>query len=189
MEVKSDNVQNQISQLNQKVDLLLEYVNEQRLKSETIEDLVSDVSIISQDAFKTVVDELDTQGIELNIDDIKLLLYKLIRNVNNFSQVMDMFESVTDLLKDAGPMINEMGIDFTHKLHEFEQKGYFDLFKQMTVLIDNAVVAYNKTDFDQKKNYSLFKIMREFNSPEIKRTLGFFLDFIKNLSIETTNNK
>ena len=189
MEVKSDNVQEQITQLNQKVDLLLEYVNEQRLKSETIEDLVSDVSIISQDAFRNVVEELDTQGIELNLDDIKMLLYKFIRNVDNFSQMMDMFESITDLLKDAGPMINEIGIDFTHKLYEFEQKGYFELLKKSTSLIDNAVVAYHKTDFDPNKKYSLFKIMREFNSPEIKRTLGFLLEFLKNLSKETTNNK
>ena len=189
MEVKSDNVQEQINQINQKVDLLLEYVNEQRLKSETIEDLVSDVSIISQDAFTSVVDELDKQGIELNIDDIKTLVYKLIRNINNFSQVMDMFENITDFLKDAGPMVKEMGIDFTYKLHEFEQKGYFDLFRQLMVLMDNAVVAYQKTDFDPNKKYSLFKIMREFNSPEIKQSLGFLLLFLKNLSKETTNNK
>lgn len=189
MEVKSDNVHEQISQLNQKVDLLLEYVNEQRLKSETIEDLVSDVSIISRDAFTSVVDELDKQGIELNVDDIKILVYKLMRNINNFSQVMDMFESITDLLKDAGPMINEMGVDFTYKLNEFEQKGYFDLFKQLTLIMDNAVIAYHKSDFDPNKKYSLFKLMREFNSPEVKRTLGFLLEFIKNLSKETISNK
>lgn len=189
MEVKSDSVQEQISQLNQKVDLLLEYVNEQRLKRETIEDLVSDVSIISQDAFTSVVDELDKQGIELNVDDIKVLVYKLIRNINNFSQVMDMFESITDFLKDAGPMVNEMGIDFTYKLQELEQKGYFDLFKQLMFMIDKAVIAYSKTEFNSDKKYSLFKIMREFNSPEVKRTLGFLLEFIKNLSKETISNK
>ncbi len=186
MEDKTNNVQEQINEINQKLDLVLHYVNEQRLKSETIEDLFADISIISKDAFSSTVEELDTRGIELNVDDIKALTFKLIRNVNNFSQVMDMFESLTDLLKDAGPIINEVGIDFAHKLHEFEQKGYFELFKQMAVLFDNAVVAYQNTDFDVNKKYSMFKIIREINSPEVKRTLGFMVTFLKNLSKESS---
>lgn len=220
MEVKSDNVQEQINQINQKLDLLLEYVSEQKLKSETIEDLVADVSIISKDAFSSVVDDLDKQGIELNVDDIKLLAYKLVRNVNNFSQVMDMFESVTDLLKDAGPIINEVGIDFTHKLHEFEQKGYFEFFKELANIMDNIISSYppeevralsdnivtildtvrnitqpdmlhainnavsifKNLDTNEIPEYSLWKVFREMNTPEMKRGLGFIMTFLKNLS-------
>jgi len=227
MEVKSDNVQEQINEINQKLDLLLQYVNEQRLKSETIEDLVSDVSIISKDAFSSVVSELDKQGIELNVDDIKVLAYKLVRNVNNFSQVMDMFESITDLLKDAGPIINEVGIDFTYKLHEFEQKGYFEFFKEITTILDNIISSYPPEDvraladnvviiLDTVKNltqpdmlhainnavgifknldteniqeYSLWKVFREMNTPEMKRGLGFIMTFMKNLSKESSSNK
>jgi hypothetical protein len=189
METKTDDVQVQINEINQKLDLLLNYVNDQRLKSEMIEDLVSDVSIISKDAFTSIVYELDKQGIELNVDDIKNLVYKFLRNVDNFSQVMDMFESVTDLLKDAGPMVTEMGIDFTHKLHELEQKGYFELVKEMGTVADNAVVALRKTNMNPNKKFSLFKIMRELNSPEVKRALGFMLEFLQNFSKETDNNK
>ncbi len=47
MEEKS--MQIQITELNQKVDLLLEYVNEQRLKTNQLEDLVSDLSIVGKD--------------------------------------------------------------------------------------------------------------------------------------------
>jgi uncharacterized protein YjgD (DUF1641 family) len=225
MEVKSDNVQEQINQINKKLDLLLEYVTEQKLKSETIEDLVSDVSIISKDAFSSIVSELDKQGVELNVDDIKILAYKLIRNVNNFSQVMDMFESITDLLKDVGPMVNEVGIDFTHKLHEFEQKGYFEFFKELANIMDNIITSYPPeevraladnvvTILDTVKNitqpdmlqainnavgifknldtneiqpYSLWKVFREMNTPEMKRGLGFIMTFLKNLSSESIN--
>ncbi len=227
MEVKSDNVQVQINEINQKLDLLLGYMNEQRLKSETIEDLVSDVSIISKDAFSSVVNELDNQGIELNVNDIKLLIYKLVRNVNNFSQVMDMFESITDLLKDAGPIISEVGIDFTNKLHEFEQKGYFEFFKELTRIMDNIISSYppedvraladnivtildtvksltqpdmlhainnavsifKNLDTDNIPEYSLWKVLREMNTPEIKRGLGFIMTFMKNLSKESISNK
>ncbi|PLX10240.1 MAG: hypothetical protein C0597_17185 [Marinilabiliales bacterium] len=227
MEAKTDNVQQQINEINQKLDLLLGYMSEQRLKSETIEDLVSDVSIISKDAFSSVVYELDKQGMELNVDDIKTLAYKLVRNVNNFSQVMDMFESVTDLLKDAGPIVNEVGIDFTNKLHEFEQKGYFEFFKEISNIMDNIISSYppedvrsladnivtildtvknltqpdmlhainnavsifKNLDTENIKEYSLWNVFREMNTPEMKRGLGFIMTFLKNLSQETISNK
>ena len=86
MEMKENNVQEQINEINQKLDLVLQYVNDQRLKSETIEDLVADVSIISKDVFSSTVDELEKQGVELDMEDVKLLAIKLIRNVNNFSR-------------------------------------------------------------------------------------------------------
>lgn len=183
MEVRSDNVQEQINQINQKLDLLLEYVGEQKLKSETIEDLVADVSIISKDAFSSVVDELDRQGIELNVDDIKLLAYKLVRNVNNFSQVMDMFESVTDLLKDAGPIINEVGIDFTHKLHEFEQKGYFEFFKELTNIMDNIISSYPPEEVRALADniVTILDTVRNITQPDMLHAINNAVSIFKNL--------
>ncbi|HAF29774.1 MAG TPA: hypothetical protein DCG75_12080 [Bacteroidales bacterium] len=183
MEVKSDNVQEQINQINQKLDLLLEYVGEQKLKSETIEDLVADVSIISKDAFSSVVSELDKQGIELNIDDIKVLAYKLVRNVNNFSQVMDMFESVTDLLKDAGPIINEVGIDFTHKLHEFEQKGYFEFFKELANIMDNIISSYPPEEVRALSDniVTILDTVRNITQPDMLHAINNAVNIFKNL--------
>ena len=33
--------------------------------------------------------------------------------------------------------------------------------------------------------YSIFKVMREMNKPEMKRALGFFVTFMKNMGAET----
>lgn len=183
MEVKTDHIQEQINQINQKLDLVLHYVNEQRLKSETIEDLVSDVSIITKDAFSTAVEELDTRGIELNIDDIKLLAFKLIRNVNNFSQVMDMFESVTDLLKDVTPMINEAGIDFTHKLNEFEQKGYFEFFKELSRIIDNIITSYPPEDVRALADnvVTILDTVKNLTQPDMLKAMNNAINIFKNL--------
>lgn len=187
MEVKTDNVQQQINEINQKLDLLLGYMNEQRLKSETIEDLVSDVSIISKDAFTSVVYELDKQGMEINVDDIKTLVYKLIRNVNNFSQVMDMFESVTDLLKDAGPIVNEVGIDFTNKLHEFEQKGYFDFFAELTKIMDNIVTSYSPEEVKALADnvVTILDTVKNLTQPDMLNAINNAVSIFKNLD---TNN-
>ncbi|MCK7536338.1 MAG: hypothetical protein MZV63_37835 [Marinilabiliales bacterium] len=144
-----------------------------------MDDLVNDLSIIGKDAFNTAIEELDKQGIELNVDDIKALAFKFIRNINNFSQLIDMFESLNDLAKDVGPIVTEAGIDFANKLHEYEQKGYFEFLRQMAQLFDSAVVAYNKTNTEPLKKYSLWQIMKDLNSPEVKQSIGPTLTSLK----------
>ncbi len=210
----------QIKEINQKLDLLLENVYQQRLKSEMIEDLISDVSIIGKDAFESSVDILDKQGVELDGEALQLMFFKLLKNANNFSMILNMFESMVDLMKDLGPIAKETGYDIIEKFHALEQKGYFEFFKEAIKIIDNIVTHYSVEDvrlladnivtiMDTLKNltqpdmlqamnnavnifkdldptnvpeYSVWKVMRELNSPEVKRGLGFVITFMKNLT-------
>ena len=64
------NIQTQIDELNGKVDLILEYVNQQRLKSESVDDLISDVSIIGKDMYDSAVTELEERSIEIDPEDV-----------------------------------------------------------------------------------------------------------------------
>ena len=220
------NIQMQIDEINQKLDLVLHYVNEQRLKSERMEDLVTDVSIIGKDLFDTTVYELDNQGIELDVEEIKVLAFKLIKNAGNFTRVLEMFESTIDFIGDAGPIAREVIIDLIKKLHEFERKGYFEFFRELYRVMDNIIIHYSEEDvrllaenvvtiLDTVKNltqpemlkamnnavniykhlgtddieeYSLFKALREMRSPEMRRSIGFIISFLKNLSKENSEN-
>lgn len=186
MEIKENKVQEQINEINQKLDILLEHVNTQRLKSEAIDDLVSDVSIISKDAFSSAVEELDNRGVELNLEDIKILAFKLIRNVNNFSQVMDMFESMTDLLKDVGPIVNEVGIDFTHKLHDFEQKGYFEFFKEIANIMDNIISSYPPEEVRalSENIVTILDTVKNITQPDMLHAINNAVSIFKNLDTE-----
>ncbi|NOR87128.1 MAG: hypothetical protein GQ527_05915, partial [Bacteroidales bacterium] len=56
----------QIAELNKKVDVLLEYVNQQRLNTQAIQDLINDASIIGKDVYDSTVEELDKRQIELH---------------------------------------------------------------------------------------------------------------------------
>jgi len=217
-----NNIQAQIDDINRKLDLVLLYVNEQRLKRVMVEDLVADLSIVGADMFRNAVYELDNQGIELDVDQIKIMFFKLIKNIGNFNKVLEMFESLTDFLADAGPIAREVTIDLIKKLHEFEQKEYFEFFKELFRVMDNIVENYSQEDvrllsgnivtiLDTIKNltqpemlramnnainvfknvdtidikeYSVWKVLREMNSPEMKRGIGFMMAFIKNLSKE-----
>ncbi len=214
------NIQIQINELNQKMDIILEHVNQQRLKADAIEDLISDLSIVGKDMYDASVEELDNRAVEIDPDELRNLGIGLLRNVKNFNQLLVLFESANDFMKDAGPIANEVIIDLTKKLHEFEKKGYFEFFGEAANIIDNIVTHFSKEDvrmladnivvimetlknitqpdmlksvdnavkvygsleMDNIPEYSIWKLMRELNKPEMKKALGFTVTFLKNIA-------
>ena len=216
----AEDTSKQIAELNQKVDTILEYVNQQRLKSQAVDDLVADVSIIGKDVYDSTVKALDEHEVVLDPDQLRELGIRVAQNVGNFNTMLDTMGSAMDLLKDVGPIANEVIIDATKKLHEFEQKGYFEFMKEFGAIIDNVVTHYGVNDvrmladnvvtiLDTVKNltqpdvlksidtavkvfssmetedvpqYSIFRVMREVNKPEMKKAWGFLFTFLKNMS-------
>ena len=55
-----NNIQEQINEINQKLDLILSETNNLRMLREETEDLVKDVSIIGKDIFNNSVTELNS---------------------------------------------------------------------------------------------------------------------------------
>jgi len=165
----NQDIQKQINEMNEKLDTVLHHVNQQRLKSEMVDDFLSDASIITKDAWDSTVKELDDQGVELNVDDIKHLSIKLIKNIGNFNQMIELFESFNDLAKDVGPITKEVGIDTIKKLHEFEQKGYFEFFRELTGVMDKIVENYSPEDIRTLANNmgTIMEIVRGLTQPEI----------------------
>jgi uncharacterized protein YjgD (DUF1641 family) len=116
--------------------------------------------------------------------------------------------------------MNEMIIDTIKKLHEFDQKGYFEFFAEAGAIIDNivthftredirlladnivsiletiksltqpevlksvdnAVKIYSSLEMESVPSYSVWKLMREMNKPEMKKGLGFMVTFMKNMA-------
>lgn len=218
-------LQTQIDALNGKMDLLLEYVTEQRMKTETVDDLISDVSIIGKDFYDTAVEELNNQAIEINPEELTKLGIQFLRNIPTFINLMNTLESTMDLLKEAGPIVNEVIIDTTKTLGEFEQKGYFEFLNESTKIldniitgftpedvkaladnivtimetvkhmtqpemiksIDNAVMIYSSIEMENVPEYSLLKTIRKMNTMEMKKSLGFIVTFLQNLSKSINN--
>ena len=146
MMMETKEMQNQIDEINRKLDLVLEHIHEQNSRTMVVEDLMSDLTIISNDAYRSTVAELDRKGVELDTEQLKVLLFKFMNNIPNIVHVMNMLESIMDLMKDAGSIVSQMGIDAINKLHEFEQKGYFEYFAEFGKLLRKISEHYTAKD-------------------------------------------
>ncbi len=218
--MEEKNIQSQIDALDKKLDLILGYVNQQRLNSTVVEDLVSDLSIIGKDVYDSTVEELDKRQVDLNPAELTDVAISFLRNIGNIKKVMDLLEMGMDLSKEIGPIANEVIIDFTKQLGVFEEKGYFKFFKEFTPIMDNivagftpedlreladsivsiltiikemtqpevlgtmqnAIKAFNSMETESVPSYSVWRVMREMNSPEMKKALGYGVTFMKNVS-------
>lgn len=142
-------IQIQINELHEKMDVLLEYVNKQRLNTEVVEDLIADASIIGKDVYDSTVEELENSAIEIQPAELTELGISFLRNIKNFNMMIGTFESMVDLSKEVGPIANEMIIDFQKKLGEFDEKGYFTFLEKITALLDKTISSVDPKFLDE----------------------------------------
>ena len=53
--------------------------------------------------------------------------------------------------------------------------------------VNNAVKVYSSLEMESVPSYSIWKLMRELNKPEMKKGLGFMVTFLKNMANTDTN--
>ena len=213
-------IEEQIREINRKLDLLLDDASIQRQNREAVNDLIDDVSVIGKDVFKNMVVQLDDAGIELDGEALRDIGFRLVRNINNLGMVLEVLESFTDLAKDVTPIIKQIGSDGVQKFHEFEQKGYFEVLSQVGKTIDTIISRYDKEDLqrlsenlipvidtlvniadpkllnkinsatsalkainpEDVEEYSLWRLMKQLNKPEVRMSIGFIMAFLQNIS-------
>ncbi|MFH0867433.1 MAG: hypothetical protein V1904_14670 [Bacteroidota bacterium] len=190
--MNEDNFQKQINDINIKLDTLLEYVNQQRIKNEMMEDLISDGSIVVRAVFKSSVEELDKSGVEMNTEEVKILLVKLVKNIPAFVNLIDIMQSLLDFMNDAAPIAREMIVDGIKKLHLLEENGTIDSLKRISANISQPAIfkkiekvtdALLKVEPDEvKDDKSLWKLYKDLRSPEVRKSLSYTMRLIKEIN-------
>ncbi|HPU47074.1 MAG TPA: hypothetical protein PLQ91_05590 [Bacteroidales bacterium] len=185
-------IQNQINELNNKVDTLLEYIIAQNKKNQAIDDFIDDAYKVGIDLFKTSAVELDNNGVEVDMDEVKILIFKLLKNIQTFNTLINMLESMVDLVKDATPIAREMIIDITYQLDKLEKNGTIESLKTITTNLTNPYLlqslakissAITSVKPDEKlDNISMFKLMKSLNNREVKSSLSYLIRILQEIN-------
>lgn len=219
-------IQEQIDQINKKLDLILEEIELQKKARREMEDLKDDLMRVGKDLYQTAVVELDQIHDHVNTRDILHFGKYMLRNVNTISKVVQQLESTKDFLNDAAPLLREYIVDFMAKMDEYDRKGYFEFIKEsqniadkivtsfskedvkalgdniVTILntvksltqpdmleaVNNALGVYKKLNIHVNEKVTLSTMLKEMNSPEVRKGLVFALRFLKSLAEQPQNN-
>ena len=186
METATDNLQLQINDINRKLDLVLDEVLAQKQTRQSLEDLSSDLTIVGTELFKTTVTELDNAGIEIDAEAVKQLGFKILRNVDTIREMFEMLESMNDLIKDVSPVVQQMGLDAVHQMHELEQKGYFDFAREAMKIMDNIVKHFSIEDVRLLADniVSILETIKSLTQPDMLKAINSGLVVYKSMEIE-----
>ncbi len=99
-----------------------------------------------------------------------------------------------DFIREIGPVIDNVVKGFgPQDIKELANNivPILAIIKEMTqpeVLntVQNAMKAFNSMETESVPSYSIWKLMREMNSPEMKKALGYGITFMKNVSKDVT---
>jgi uncharacterized protein YjgD (DUF1641 family) len=180
------NIQAQIDSINRKLDFILEEMQAQRESRQSLEDLADDVSIIGKDIFKNTVVQLDKAGVELDPDALAGIGLKLIRNISNINEFLEMLESINDFLKDVGPIVHQVGLDSINKMHELEKKGYIDFFRELSKSLDNIVTHFSAEDVKALSDNVVFilETVKNLTQPDMLKAINNALAIYKNMDMD-----
>jgi len=136
---------------------------------------------------KTVMDTLE-MAVDLG-KEVGPIANEVILDFTKQMNVMEQ-KGYFDFIREIGPIIDNIVQGFSPQdLKELANNivSILSIIKEMTqpeVLntVQNAMKAFNSMETESVPSYSIWKLMREMNSPEMKKALGYGITFMKNVS-------
>jgi uncharacterized protein YjgD (DUF1641 family) len=162
--------------LNQKMDALAaqvqaltEHVQEQRRRQQEWDELRADLTPVALDAYQVMVEQLNELEPYVQLEDLLFLLKRVARNTHNIEMLLDQVESVTDLAKDAMPILNDAVLMSVQQLDALERRGYFRLMKEGQYVLDNIVDHFGPEDVRQLGDnaVTILTTVKQMTQPEI----------------------
>lgn len=164
----------QFQQLDQKLDRVLEFIEQQNRKKEEIDDFITDASIVAKDAFTHSVALLDKAQVELDSCGLSCLFIRILQNIETFHYLLEMMESARDFMKDVSPILHQVGLDAVNKMNELDRKGYFDYIRQLSHLADKWIQTFTIEDLQKVENNlaDIAGILRNLSNPKFIAVLN-----------------
>ncbi len=173
---------NSLVDLNQKIDTLstqVAYLTEQAQVAERQRgdraELMRDLTIVADDAFRLTVEQLEEVQEYIDLSDLLRFAKRLLRNGRNFDKMLDQLESLMDLMDTMGPLADEAFGKAVDTLSSLEKKGYFSFARGGGQILDNVVTSFSQEDVNRLGDniVLILNTVKDMTQPEI-------MNFVRN---------
>ena len=174
-------LEQKINVMSAQMDLLVEELREQRLRRQQWDELRADLTPIAGEAMTLASNELESIQEWVQPEDMLRLLRRILRNTKNIEDGMARYESLMDLLDDAGPLTGEAVTKILTTLEDFEQRGYFEFVQAGLGIADKIVTAYSKEDVEALGDniVQMLDIVKNLTQPEMLAVAQRMLDAVQ----------
>jgi uncharacterized protein YjgD (DUF1641 family) len=188
-----------LTQVNEKLDMLIVFMEEQQSRNRAMEELRDDMIPIANHFIKLTIDELAEIGTEFRSEDLLFLLKRLLRNTHTLIRLVDQLEAVMGFADEAELLGKQVFNSLVEKLNELEQKGYFELAGEGIQALDRVVEELDAEDVQALGNTmvqslrtlrepapetppSMLALVKEMNDPQVRIGLSRMLNIMKSLA-------
>ena len=174
-------LERKIDVMSVQMDLLVGELREQRLRRQQWDELRTDLAPIAGEAMTLASHELEAVQEWVQPEDMLRLLRRILRNTKNIEDAMARFESLMDLLDDAGPLTSEAVTKILTTLEDFEQRGYFEFASALLGIVERVVTTYSKEDVEALGDniVQMLDIVRNLTQPEMLAVAQRMLDALQ----------
>lgn len=136
----------EVEVLNQKMDMILEYIEDQKHRQQEMEELKNDVLPIANHMVNLTIDELAEIGTEFTMEDILFLMKRGLRNTRTWVNLMDMLEAGMGLSEEIGLIGQGVFSDVVELLDRLERQGYFAFLQEGWGVMEKIVAEFDEED-------------------------------------------
>ncbi|MCF8085923.1 MAG: hypothetical protein K9J48_03415 [Desulfohalobiaceae bacterium] len=167
----TDNTQ-LLEDMNRKLDAVVEVSREAKAQGEAIQDLARELSLVSNSAVFSLHDALDLENVHVDGRDVRELMVLTLKNIRNFNAALSQLEAFTELGRETAFTGQKLIMDFSRRVGELEQKGYFEHGEKALQAMDSLMRNLPRDTFERVEAAApeLAKLSEELSDPgEIAR--------------------
>jgi hypothetical protein len=154
--------------------------------SKGFSELKEDLTPLVNRSFKFLIQELQDVDSAFQLQDLFLLIKRMLRNIKNLSYTLDQLETVIDLVKTVEPLLKSTVPQMINRLDELEQNGVFRTYSAMLNVRAKIAKQYTPEDFEMMGDVftSLLGVMKKLAKPEVLATLDRMADIPSCLDLD-----
>jgi len=166
-----DLIEERIAELNGKLDLIVEELQQMRRIRLSAEDLAADLTLVGKDAMRDAVETLGSAS--LRPQEIATLLKTVLLNARLLTSALQQIESAADFVSDAQPIVRDLFRRAVAASQSMQQKGYLDAARAGLRIGDALVQSHSADDLKQLEASvpQLVGFLRELTRPEVLQAL------------------
>lgn len=183
---------NELAQINQKLDYLTAQFVAQRQGQEGVKELMDDAIPIVNHVIKLSIDELAEVGNDFELGDLLFLLKRVLRDTRMLVGLLDQLESVAELAEEGQQMGKRIFHQVTMELDRLEREGYFGFARAGAKVAERLVHDHKPEDLESlgirvadalktepPAKVSLLDLLRALGDPKVRRGLYRSLNLLK----------
>ncbi len=183
---------NELAQINQKLDTLMAQLAAQREGQQSMKELVEDAVPVVNHVIKLSIDELAEVGNDFELGDLLFLVKRVLRDTRLLVGLLDQLESVAELAEEGQQMGKRIFHQVTMELDRLERAGYFGFARAGAKVAERLVHDHQPADLEAlglrvadalkdetPEKVSLIALLRMMADPKVRRGLYRSLNLLK----------